>query len=464
MASAFEDILAVRGRERPEAGEVALMGHDPIWPTRFRVSEVVASALAGVGVALNDIHETKTGRRQRVSVDVRHAAAAVKSAYLLQRPDATGTFHDVVNAEHQAMRQMTQPWPTRDGRWFLPHFGLPNLRARVLGVLKCEATPESVGKAVAGWNAIDLETAIAEARACGGMVRSRDEWLAHPHGEMLAAKPIVELVKIGDAEPRPLPKSERLLGGIRVLDLTRILAGPMAARTLAEHGADVLNIVAPDSPFIPEHVTDTNHGKRSCFLDLATKVGAADLRRLLADADVISNSYRPGTLAKFGFAPEELAALRPGIVFVSISCYGDGGPFSHRGGWEQLGQTVTGISHTNDPARPHLLPVPACDYTTGYLAAYGALLALDRRAHEGGSWHVRVSLCRSGMFIHDQGRLAADAAPHELTTAELDALRIESRPHDGPLRHLGPVLRLSETPGRWDRPTPKPGSAPAQWL
>ena len=286
----------------------------------------------------------------------------------------------------------------------------------------------------------------------------------HSTWKRSSAKPVVELIKVGDADPRPLTMSDRPLGGIRVLDLTRILAGPMAARTLAEHGADVLNIVAPGSPSIPEHVVDTNHGKRSCFLDLAAKAGAHDLRRLLADADVLTNSYRPGTLAKFGFSPEAVAALRPGIIYVSISCYGDGGPFSHRGGWEQLGQVVTGISHANDPTRPHLLPVPACDYTTGYLAAYGALLALARRAREGGSWHVRVSLCRSGMFIQQQGQFAADAAPEALTTAELDALRIESRTHQGPLRHLGPVLRLSETPGRWQHPTPKPGSASPQWL
>jgi CoA-transferase family III len=136
------------------------------------------------------------------------------------------------------MLAITQPWPTKDGRWVLPHFGLPNLQARMQKLLGCELNPVSVAKAVAKWDALDLEAAIDQAGVCGGMVN--DEWLAHPHGQVLAAKPIVEIVKIGDSDPEPLRQGGRPLSGIRALDLTRILAGPMAARTLAEHGADVL--------------------------------------------------------------------------------------------------------------------------------------------------------------------------------------------------------------------------------
>ncbi len=360
---------------------------------------------------------------------------------------------------------MTQPWPTRDGRWFLPHFGLPNLRARVLGVLGCEATPEAVGKAVARWNGLDLELAIDEARACGGMIRSHEEWIATPHGSALARKPIVEIIKIGDSKPEPLPVSERPLDGLRVLDLTRILAGPMSARTLAEHGADVLMVIADRLPHIPEHVIDTNHGKRSSFLDLSKADEAATLKKLVATADVFTQGYRKGTMDTFGFSPDEVARLRPGIVYTSINCYGHEGPFSHRAGWEQLAQTVTGICHENGQnGRPALLPAPACDYTTGALAAYGTLLALERRATEGGSYHVRVSLCQSGMFIRRQDRVAPDVKAIELTRDDLVALRIESQTHEGPMRHLGPCLQLSETPPRWVRPTPKLGSHQPVWL
>ena len=361
------------------------------------------------------------------------------------------------------MRRITQPWPTKDGRWVLPHFGLPNLRDRMLKVLGCVPTPESVGKAVAAWNALDLEAAIDAARVCGGMVRSNAEWLDHPHGKVLAAKPIVEVIRIGDSDPEPLPAGDRPLSGIRALDLTRILAGPVAARTLAEHGAEVLMVTAPRLPQIPEHVVDTSHGKRSCYLDLSVAEQAAQLKALVREADVFSQGYRPGMLEKLGFGPEDLAVLRPGLIYASISCYGADGPFSHRGGWEQVAQTMTGICDEGSPDRPALLPAAACDYTTGYLAAYGVLLALARRAREGGSYHVRVSLCQSGMFIYRQGKVAFDSPDMDLSEAELATLRIESAPASGPLRHLGPVLRLSGTPPRWIRPTPVLGGDAPEW-
>src|SRR4029077_1593207 len=201
--------------------------------------------------------------------------------------------------------------------------------------------PQSVAGAVATWDALDLEVAIEEARVCGGMVRSNEEWVRHAHGQVLAAKPIVEIFKIGDSDPEPLPRDGRPLSGIRALDLTRILAGPMAARTLAEHGANVLMVTAERLPQIPEHVLDTSHGKRSCFLDLLQREGGNRLRTLIREADVFSQGYRPGVVAKLGFGPEEVAALRPGIVYASINCYGAEGPFSHRGGWEQVAQTMT---------------------------------------------------------------------------------------------------------------------------
>ncbi len=469
--NALDEVLALRGKPAPATSEVSITGQDPVLSSRFRIGDTCAAVLGGVAVAVNDIWQLKTGRRQQAAIEVRHAAAALKSSAYLQRPDATGVFRDVVSPDHEAMRAMTQPWPTRDGRFVLPHFGLPNLKARMLELLGCEPNPQSIAQAVAKWDALDLEAAIDEARVCGGMVRSLDEWLATPHGQVLAGKPIVEIIKIGDSAPEPFPSVDhgagdehRPLSGIRVLDLTRILAGPVCARTLAEHGAEVLMVTTERLPQIAEHVMDTSHGKRSCFLDLNLAADAAQLRALLKTADVFSQGYRPGMIGKLGFLPEQVAAIRPGIVYTTISCYGADGPFSHRGGWEQVAQTVTGICHDNNPQRPHLLPAAACDYTTGYLAAYGVLLALARRAVAGGSYHVRVSLCQSGMFIQRQGKLAPPPAGLELSAGELDAIRIESHPaHLGPLRHLGPIVRLSETPARWIRPTPNLGGDRPAW-
>ncbi len=463
MKSAFKEVMDVRGLGMPADDEVEITGADPVFSTRFKIGGTCASVLAGIGVAVSDIWQQKTGDRQRAAIDTRRAAATLRSSRYMEAPAANGQFARVVNENHQAMIQITQPWPTKDGRWFLPHFGLPNLQKRVLGVLGCEPNPDSVGKAVAQWDALDLEAAIDEARGCGAMVRSNAEWLAHPHGQVLQAKPIIEIIKIADSDPEPFPEGSRPLSGIRALDLTRILAGPIAARTLAENGADVLMVTAEYLPQIKEHVMDTNHGKRSCFLDLKTTEGAAQLMELARGTDVFSQGYRPGMLSGLGFGPEDLAAVRPGIVYLSINCFGADGPFSHRGGWEQVAQTVTGICNEGGVDRPALLPAAACDYTTGYLGAYGVLLALARRAREGGSYHVRVSLCQSGMFIYRQGQNDFAKPDMDLSEEELDAMRVETQTAQGPLRHLGPVLHLSKTEPHWIRPTPTLGGNAAEW-
>jgi len=463
MATAFDEVMGIRDAAMPADDEVAITGHDPVYSTKFRIGETCAAVLAGVGVAISDIWEMKTGRRQKVAIDVRHAAAGLNSSRYMQRPGADGTFKTVVSERHEAMRAVTQPWPTKDGRWFLPHFGLPNLAERAIKVLDCKQEPGSVKEAVARRDAMDLEEAFDEIRGCGAMVRTHEEWLDHQHGQVLATKPIVEITKIGDSEPEPFPEGDRPLSGIRALDLTRILAGPVAARTLAEHGAEVLMVTGEGLPQIPEHVIDTSHGKRSCYLDLKTAEGGARLRELVRSADVFSQGYRPGIMKKHGFAPEQLAEMRPGIVALSISCFGAGGPLSHRAGWEQIAQTVTGICHEGADDRPALLPAAACDYTTGYLGAYGALLALARRAREGGSYLVRVSLCQSGMFIYRQGDVSYGGPGMDLDEDELNAIRIESNPTSGPLRHLGPILRMSDTPPRWIRPTPVLGGDRADW-
>lgn len=461
---ALDELLALRVLAPPDVEEVEIVGADPVLSTQFKIGETCASVLAGVGVAVTDIWELKTGRRQRVSINVNRAAAALKSAKYLEQASSAGCLQPVVNASREATAKMTEPWPTKDGKHFLPHFGLPHLSDRVLGILGCEASADGVRNAVAKWDALDLEAAIDRARGCGAMVRSNADWLAEPHGQVLQSKPLVEIEKIGDSVPEPFANDGRPLDGIRVLDLTRILAGPIAARTLAEHGADVLMVGADGLPQVPEYVIDTSHGKRSCFLDLKSPEGHDGLKRLVTGADVFSQGYRPGILADHGFGPEELAEVRPGLIYLSISCFGSDGPFSHRAGWEQIGQAVTGICHEGSAEGPKRLPAAACDYTTGYLGAYGVLLALARRAREGGSYHVRVSLCQSGMFIYRQGKLDSVPADADVDPSVLQQVRIETIGDAGQFRHLGPVLELSETRPHWIRPTPALGIDEPVWL
>jgi crotonobetainyl-CoA:carnitine CoA-transferase CaiB-like acyl-CoA transferase len=469
-ATAFDELVALRGLPAPAAGEVSITGEDPFFRTPFRIGQTVSAALAATGVAANDIWELRGHSRQSVAVHLPEAAATLRTVDYTRARGEDGCYRHVPIPQTMAhMLKVTQPWPARNGRWFLPHLNLPALSARVLGVLGCESTPKAVSAAVAQWDPAELEEAIAAARACGGAIRTQEEWLAHPQGAYLAGRPVVELSRTGPSAPEAFHPGERPLSGVRVLDLTRILAGPVGSRGLAEHGADVLMVTARDLPQTPEHVRDTSHGKRSCFLDLKAPADAARFAELVREADVVVNGYRPGALAALGFGMEELARLRPGIIQVSVSCYGSGGPFADRAGWEQVAQAVTGICETHGAAigagQPKLVFAPVCDYTTGYLATYGALLALARRAREGGSWQVHVSLCQSAMLLQRQGLLDQFRdAPEVLTEEQLAALQVQEHGVYGDLKTLGPVLRMSETPPFRDKPTPPLGGDDPVWL
>ena len=391
-SSALAELLRLRTGPTLSSGEVTIRDRDPFFSTSYRVGETTAASLAATGIAANDIWEIRTGRRQRIEVSAREAAASLRTGDYTLKRDGEGVYRTIPMPDSMAhMWTVTQPWPTRDGRYFLPHLNLPNLAARVLGVLQCEHNAAGVSGAVARWDSDALEEAIAEARACGGKVRSPAEWLAHPQGALLAARPVVEIERVGDGAPELFRPGDRPLSGVRVLDLTRILAGPMSGRTMAEHGADVLMVTEEHLPQTSDHVRDTSHGKRSCFIDLKSADDRKRFAELVREADVFINGYRPGALASLGFGLKEITALRPGIVHLSVSCFGAGGPFGMRAGWEQVAQAVTGVCHTHGEAtgagEPKLVPAPMCE-RHGYLAAYGVMLALARRAHEGGTWAV----------------------------------------------------------------------------
>lgn len=460
-AGALAELAALR--DHPSQTKITVPEVGPTAITRFRVGDTVAAILGTIGSVVADIQRDRDGTDQNVSCDPRHAIGALAMSHLTREQGPNGDWLTPENPPNRVIaRQAIRPWPTRDGGHVLPHLSLPNLQERMLKVLDCELTPEAVGAAVARRDADELEQAIADNRVCGGKSRTQSEWRAHPHGAILAARPVITIERIGDAPAEPVPGGDRPLSGLKVLDLTRILAGPVAARTLAEHGADVLMVAAKNTPQVDEFVRDTSHGKHSCFLDLDQAEDAETLRRLAKDADVFSQGYRPGRLEARGFGPGDLAEMRPGIVYLSVSCYGHGGPLSDRAGWEQVAQTVTGICHEQGaPGAPELVALPACDYMTGYLGALGTLIALERRAQEGGSWHVQVSLCRSAMFLQDQGLWAEKGTLP--TAADLSEVMVESTGPRGVMRHIGPVLKMSATPTEWARQSPILGQDPAEW-
>jgi crotonobetainyl-CoA:carnitine CoA-transferase CaiB-like acyl-CoA transferase len=288
------------------------------------------------------------------------------------------------------------------------------------------------------------------------------EWAEHPQGKAIASLPLLELVKIGEAPVEKLPTGDRPLSGIRVLDLTRVLAGPTCARTLAEHGADVLKITGAHLPNIGYQEYDTGHGKLSAHLDLRQTKDLATLKGLVREADVFSQGYRPGTLGNRGLSPEELSALRPGLVYVSLCAFSHAGPWASRRGFDTVVQNVSGITTRQgelfpgaEPG-PQFYPVSAIDYLTGYLMAFGAMAALARRAREGGSWLVRISLAQTGRWLVGRGQVAEhelkDIA-EEFTADELARWSIESQTPVGRLGHLKPTVQLSETPPYWARPS-----------
>lgn len=471
FGNTWKELMAIRGSDVQE-GEVMIIPSDPLYKTPFKVKEVTSQILAAKAVAANDLWELRTGRRQKICVDERAAAAVnLQGTGQTRRKDENGKYVPIPNApEFAHMVSKTQPWECRDGRWYLPHFNLPHLNRRVLDVLQCEDSAEAVKEAVSRWDAEDLDRAVAQARASGGIVYTPEEWLEHPVGKLLAGKPVVEIEKIGESAPVPLPKhGKEPLEGLRILDMTRILAGPTCGLALTEHGADDLMVTSPRLPQVPAFVRDTSHGKRSCFLDYTISGEAQKLKELLADADIFIEGYRPHSVEKHGFDPVRVADIRPGIVYVTVNCYGAEGEYGDRAGWDQCAQAVTGMCVQQGEAEgtgiPTLTPVFVCDFLTGLLGAYGAMLALKRRAEEGGSYHVKVSLCKSAMLLQREGlRPIDEAAPGELSDEELEPYAVyDEGTVYGDLRTLGPVIRMSETQPVWHGTTPPLGSSMPEW-
>lgn len=456
-SAAFEQLWTQAGGDPAALERATLTGADPILPTDFKIGTAASAVIAATALAATELWGLGTGRRQSVSVDLRAAVAAFRSERYLRvdgqvPPDPRGGIFGF--------------YRTGDGRWVQLHGALPHHREGIVTFLGCEGTREAAAAAVEKWNAEALEAALAAIGMPAGMVRSRAEWQDHAQGRAVAALPLLEIVRIGDSRPEPGGDGGRPLSGVRALDLTRVIAGPVCGRALASYGAEVLLVTSPHLPNMPRLVMDTGLGKLSASLDLRGADDAERLRQLIRRSDVFCQSYRPGALARHGFSPEDVARIRPGIVYVTLSAYGHTGAWRERRGFETLIQAVSGMAHEQGLGagldHPEHLPAQVVDHGTGYLAAFGALIALARRARDGGSYLVRVSLAQTGRWVDALGRVDGRRTP-ELTLEDVDDLLADSDTPFGRLRHVVPAARLSETPAFWSRPAVPLGTHAAAW-
>jgi crotonobetainyl-CoA:carnitine CoA-transferase CaiB-like acyl-CoA transferase len=444
----------------PEAlSMVTLTGSEPVLPSSFMVGVLAQASIAAAGLAAAEIWRRRGGREQDIVVDMRHAALEFQSEKLFTLNGQPFAPHrDPLAGIHRC----------GDGNWIRPHLSFSHHRSGFLKVLGCAedcTDVETFRAALQGWNSFDLEEAGARAGLPVTALRSFEAWDASPQGKAVAGQPLIGLEKIGDAPPVPLPsRGNRPLQGIRVLDLTRIIAGPVCGRVLAAHGADVLAVTARHLPFIAQFVIDNNRGKRTCNIDLSQERELFE--GLLSQADVLVQNYRGGSLQGRGFGPGRAAEIRPGIVYAELTAYGEAGPWAGRRGFDSITQTACGFNAAEAAAagqeEPKALPCQCLDHASGYLLALGIMTALMRRAEEGGSWRVRVSLARAGLWLRSLGRrMDGFDLPDFPPIADLYERRESGF---GPMEHIRHAARLSLTPARWELPSMPIGSHAPGWM
>ena len=452
------DIWALAGGDPAALDDVTLTGQEPQLPSSFRVAAAAQASIAATGLAAAQIWQLRSGQSQDVAVDMRHAVVECRSErYLRVDGKPPGPAWDAIAGIYK----------TLDQRYVRLHTNFPHHRDAVCKVLDCKPERDAVQAALMQWDAEAFETATYAGGGVVAMMRSQQEWSASPHAQALAGLPLLSIEKIGEAAPKPWPAGDRPLAGLRVLDLSRVIAGPVAGRTLAVHGADVLLISGPHLPAIPWLSIDTGRGKLTSFVELKSEQGREVLRDLLARADIFSQGYRPRSLAALGFSPQDAATINPGIVYVSLSAYGHAGPWAERRGFDSLVQTSTGFNHAEGQAAgvegPKELPAQMLDHATGYMMAFGAMMAKARQAREGGSWHVRVSLAQTGRWLWNLGRVADGFKTEDIKGETVNPFIEEIPSGFGPLRSVKHAAILSKTPAFWARPAMPLGSHPPQW-
>lgn len=444
---------------RPDAlARLEVTDAPPVYVSRYRADEVAASTVGVAAAAAAEVWTARSGVVHTARVDVRHAAIAFRSERYMRvngaplPPDdwAIGGFY-----------------PSKDGRIVHVHTSFMHHQERALAVLGVAATKDAVAAAVATWDAEALERAILDAGGVARVLRSAEEWSALPQSQAVAAQPVVDTARLDDAPPRLFDGPGALpLSGLRVLDLTRVIAGPVCGRTLAACDADVLLVGSEGLPTLEQFEIDTGFGKRATHLDLRSPAGRARLLDLAAEADVFVQAFRPGALDALGLGFDDIARVRPGIVTLSLNAWSHEGPWARERGFDSLVQTASGIAYAPSEGgggTPSPLPMQALDHGTGYLAAAGVMRALAAQTIEGGSRHVRVSLAQTGAWMTGLGA-GDNTVGGDPAIEDVRDLLDEAPSQWGAITFVRPPITLDGTELAWAKPPECGGTSAPEWL
>ncbi|MBB4858863.1 crotonobetainyl-CoA:carnitine CoA-transferase CaiB-like acyl-CoA transferase [Novosphingobium chloroacetimidivorans] len=469
LRAALDEVLGAAALHVDDAGgTVTHVGADPVIASPMRIGGAATIALLGKSIAAAALHRWRGGPGQDISVDLRPTPHRLCPFYD-GKWELLGRFPAVPTVETGNVLGATL-FRTRDNRWVLPQAMYPGLRLRAQKLLGVPLTYEPVAEAIGQWDALALEQAGEEAGLVLPMVRSLPEFLAEDqYQDVLAEMPLIEISRIGDAPCEPLlPLGEQPFSGYRALGMGHVIAGAGLGRSLALHGADVLNLWKLGEAELEPIYASANVGLRSSWI--VPRHDRARIVDLLRDADIFFHNRRPAFLREAGLTPEDVARERPGIIYVSVSLHGLTGPWVQRPGFDQSAGAVTGfLALQGSDEAPELPPIGVVnDYLTAWLAQIGIVAALRRRAEEGGSYHVHVSLTRVALWILSLGifdrewalRTAGSSPEHEYRDPETFRAQTPMGIYQG----VTDQVSMSLTPGRYDPVLVPRGSSDLQWL